>query len=57
MTPDEDMLGLTARLPDVPLTPNRAHLGTRYPARVRVENAAAELFRVSKSAVVVFRGH
>lgn len=55
MTPDEDVLGrLTRGLSDMPLTPNRAHLATRYPARVRVENAPAELFRVCNSAVVVF---
>jgi len=58
VTPDPDLIGrLTPDLPDVQRTLNWVHLASRYPVRVRVENPAPELFRVSESAVVVIRGH
>jgi multidrug efflux system membrane fusion protein len=58
VTPDPDRIGrFTTGLPDVQRTLNWVHLATRYPVRVRVENAPSDLFRVSGSAVVVIRGH
>jgi multidrug efflux system membrane fusion protein len=58
VTPDADVLGRFEQgLPDVQRTLNWVHLASRYPVRVRVENPAPDLFRVSASAVVVIRGH
>jgi multidrug resistance efflux pump len=58
VTPNGDAIGrLTPDLPDVQRTLNWVHLASRYPVRVRVENPPPELFRVSKSVVVVIRGH
>jgi membrane fusion protein, multidrug efflux system len=37
-------------------TLNWVHLASRYPVRVRVEDAPVDLFRVSESAIVVIRG-
>jgi len=57
VTPDEDVIGhFQQGLPDVQRTLNWVHLASRYPVRVRVENPAPDLFRVSESAVVVIRG-
>jgi membrane fusion protein, multidrug efflux system len=57
VTPDEDVVGRFAPgLPDVQRTLNWVHLASRYPVRVRVEDAPADLLRVSESAVVVVRG-
>ena len=58
VTPDADVVGrFDQGLPDVQRTLNWVRLASRYPVRVRVENASADLFRVSESAVVVIRGH
>jgi multidrug efflux system membrane fusion protein len=38
-------------------TLNWVHLASRYPVRIRVENPAPELFRVSESAVAIIRGN
>src|SRR3984885_11369640 len=57
VTPDEDVVGrLSPGLPDVQRTLNWVHLASRYPVRVRVAGAPADLLRVSESAVVVVRG-
>jgi multidrug efflux system membrane fusion protein len=57
VTPDEDVVGHFAPgLPDVQRTLNWVHLASRYPVRVRIENAPPELLRISESAVVVIRG-
>jgi membrane fusion protein, multidrug efflux system len=57
VTPDADVIGtFQSGLPDVQRTLNWVHLASRYPVRVRVENPAPELFRISESAVVVIRG-
>jgi multidrug efflux system membrane fusion protein len=57
VTPDEDVVGrLSPGLPDVQRTLNWVHLASRYPVRVRVADAPADLLRVSESAVVVLRG-
>jgi multidrug efflux system membrane fusion protein len=57
VTPDEDVVGRFAPgLPDVQRTLNWVHLASRYPVRVRVADAPADLLRVSESAVVVVRG-
>jgi multidrug efflux system membrane fusion protein len=57
VTPDADVIGsFQPGLPDVQRTLNWVHLASRYPVRVRVENPAPELFRVSESAVVIIRG-
>jgi len=57
VTPDADVTGTFASgLPDVQRTLSWVHLASRYPVRVRVENPAPELFRVSESAVVIMRG-
>jgi multidrug efflux system membrane fusion protein len=57
VTPDEDVVGHFAPgLPDVQRTLNWVHLASRYPVRVRIENAPPELLRISESAVVVVRG-
>jgi membrane fusion protein, multidrug efflux system len=56
VTPDADVIGTFGPgLPDVQRTLNWVHLSSRYPVRVRVENATPELFRVSESAVVIIR--
>jgi multidrug efflux system membrane fusion protein len=58
VTPDPDVIGrLAPGLPDVQRTLNWVHLASRYPVRVRVENPAADLFRVGESAVVTIRGN
>jgi membrane fusion protein, multidrug efflux system len=58
VTPDADVVGrLEPGLPDVQRTLNWVHLASRYPVRVRVENAPPDLLRVSESAVVLIRGH
>lgn len=58
VTPDPDRIGrLGPGLPDVQRTLNWVHLASRYPVRVRVENPAADLFRVGETAVVTIRGH
>jgi membrane fusion protein, multidrug efflux system len=58
VTPDPDVIGrLEPGLPDVQRTLNWVRLAARYPVRVRVPNAPAELFRVGESAVIVVRGH
>lgn len=57
VTPDADVVGrLQPGLPDVQRTLNWVHLASRFPVRVRVENPAPDLFRVSESAVVLVRG-
>ena len=57
VTPDADVVGrFDQGLPDVQRTLNWVHLASRFPVRVRVENAPPDLFRVSESAVVVIRG-
>jgi multidrug efflux system membrane fusion protein len=58
VTPDPDRIGrLGPGLPDVQRTLNWVHLASRYPVRVRVENPAADLFRVGETAVITIRGH
>jgi membrane fusion protein, multidrug efflux system len=58
VTPDPDVFGrFEPGLPDIQRTLNWVHLAARYPVRVRVPNPAADLFRVSESAVVVIRGN
>jgi membrane fusion protein, multidrug efflux system len=57
VTPDADVVGrLQPGLPDVQRTLNWVHLASRFPVRVRVENAPPDLLRVSESAVVLIRG-
>ena len=57
VTPDADVVGrFDQGLPNVQRTLNWVHLASRFPVRVRVENAPTDLFRVSQSAVVVIRG-
>jgi multidrug efflux system membrane fusion protein len=58
VTPDTDLIGrLTPPgLPDIQRTLNWVHLASRFPVRVRIESASAELFRLGESAVVVIRG-
>jgi membrane fusion protein, multidrug efflux system len=57
VTPDADVIGRSDQdLPDVQRTLNWVHLASRFPVRVRVENAPPDLFRISQSAVVVIRG-
>ncbi len=57
VTPDADVVGrFDQGLPNVQRTLNWVHLASRFPVRVRVENAPPDLFRVSQSAVVVIRG-
>jgi len=57
VTPDPDVVGkLQPGLPDVQRTLNWVHLATRYPVRVRVDNAPPDLFRVGESSVVKIRG-
>jgi len=58
VTPNPDVAGRFEQgLPDLQRTLNWVHLASRFPVRVRVENPAPDLFRVSESAVVVIRGH
>ena len=58
VTPDADVFGrLDPGLPNVQRTLNWVHLASRYPVRIRVQNPAPDLFRISESAVVVIRGH
>lgn len=58
VTPDADLIGsFSPGLPDVQRTLNWVHLASRYPVRVRVENPAPDLFRISESAVVIIRGN
>jgi multidrug efflux system membrane fusion protein len=57
VAPDADVVGrLQPGLPDVQRTLNWVHLASRFPVRVRVENAPLDLLRVSQSAVVLIRG-
>jgi multidrug efflux system membrane fusion protein len=57
VTPDADVVGrLEPGLPDVQRTLNWVHLASRYPVRVRIDNAPSDLMRISESAVVVVRG-
>jgi membrane fusion protein, multidrug efflux system len=57
VTPDADVIGsLQPGLPDVQRTLNWVRLASRYPVRVRVENAPTDLLRVGESAVVLIRG-
>jgi membrane fusion protein, multidrug efflux system len=57
VTPDADVVGrLQSGLPDVQRTLNWVHLASRFPVRVRVDNAPPDLLRVSESAVVLIRG-
>jgi len=57
VTPDPDVIGRWGPgLPEVQRTLNWVHLASRFPVRVRVENPASELFRISQSAVVTIRG-
>ena len=59
VTPDADVIGRfePAGLPDVQRTLSWVHLASRFPVRVRIENAPPDLLRVSESAVVAIRGH
>jgi membrane fusion protein, multidrug efflux system len=58
VTPDADLIGSFENgLPNVQRTLNWVHLASRYPVRIRVENPAPDLFRVSESAVVIIRGN
>lgn len=58
VTPDADVIGHleTTGLPDVQRTLSWVHLASRFPVRVRIENAPPDLLRVSESAVVAIRG-
>ncbi|WP_026442538.1 biotin/lipoyl-binding protein [Pseudacidobacterium ailaaui] len=57
VTPDADIVGrLSPGLPDVQRTLNWVHLASRFPVRVRIEDAPSDLLRLSESAVVVIRG-
>ena len=57
VTPDPDVSGRWGPgLPEVQRTLNWVHLASRFPVRIRVENPASELFRISQSAVVTVRG-
>jgi multidrug efflux system membrane fusion protein len=57
VTPDADVVGRfePSGLPDVQRTLNWVHLASRFPVRVRIENAPPDLLRVSESAVVAIR--
>jgi len=58
VTPDADIIGRleTTGLPDVQRTLSWVHLASRFPVRVRIENAPPDLLRVSESAIVAIRG-
>jgi len=58
VSPDADVVGRLepTGLPEVTRNLNWVHLASRFPVRVRIENAPPELLRVSESAVVVVRG-
>jgi multidrug efflux system membrane fusion protein len=58
VTPDADVVGRLepTGLPDVQRTLSWVHLASRFPVRVRIENAPPDLLRVSESAVVSMRG-
>ena len=58
VTPDADVVGRLepTGLPEVTRNLNWVHLASRFPVRVRIENAPPDLLRVSESAVVVIRG-
>jgi membrane fusion protein, multidrug efflux system len=58
VTPDADVVGRfePTGLPDVQRTLSWVHLASRFPVRVRIENASPDLLRVSESAVVTIRG-
>jgi multidrug efflux system membrane fusion protein len=57
VTPDADIIGRleTTGLPDVQRTLSWVHLASRFPVRVRIENAPPDLLRVSESAIVAIR--
>jgi len=53
VTPDPDVIGRWGPgLPEVQRTLNWVHLASRFPVRIRVENPASELFRISEPADV-----
>jgi membrane fusion protein, multidrug efflux system len=58
VTPDSDVVGRLepTGLPEVTRNLNWVHLASRFPVRVRIENAPPDLLRVSESAVVAIRG-
>ena len=58
VTPDADVVGRLepTGLPDVTRNLSWVHLASRFPVRVRIENAPPDLLRVSESAVVAIRG-
>ena len=57
VTPDNDVIGhlQPTGLPDVTRNLSWVHLASRFPVRVRIENAPPDLLRVSESAVVAIR--
>jgi len=58
VTPDSDVVGRLepTGLPEVTRNLSWVHLASRFPVRVRIENAPPDLLRVSESAVVAIRG-
>jgi multidrug efflux system membrane fusion protein len=57
VTPDASLVGgLSQGLPDVQRSLNWVHLATRFPVRVRIENASPDDVRMGASAMVVVRG-
>ncbi len=57
VTPDTSLVGsLSQGLPDVQRSLNWVHLATRFPVRVRIENAPPDDVRMGASAMVVVRG-
>lgn len=58
VTPDADVVGRLepTGLPEVTRNLSWVHLASRFPVRVRIENAPPDLLRVSESAVVAIRG-
>ena len=58
VTPDSDVVGRLepTGLPEVTRNLSWVHLASRFPVRVRIENAPPDSLRVSESAVVAIRG-
>jgi membrane fusion protein, multidrug efflux system len=59
VTPDPDLIGRISppNLPDVQRTLNWVHLASRFPVRVRIDNASTDVLRLGESAIVIIRGN
>jgi multidrug efflux system membrane fusion protein len=57
VTPDSSLVGTPSQgLPDVQRSLNWVHLATRFPVRVRIEDATMADLRMGASAMVIVRG-